>query len=431
MEYIKCDVAIIGGGASGLMCAVALAKSKLKLKTIIIEHNSKTGKKLLATGNGRCNLTNNNMFSKAYYGSALPYMDKLLHTYDSKYVCKYFESIGLLTYNDSEGRVYPLSNNVASVLDVIRNFILTNGVQELCETTAIEIKKGKNSYVIQCSNDTSVVCKYVVLSCGGKANPKLSTEGLGYQLTEKMCIKNNILIPSLVPVICSNNSLSSLKGIRIKGDVSLLADNRVIEKQSGEIQFTANALSGICVFQLSRLVNEFFIKNTILDKNVKNIQLSVDVLPQLTKEECFNLLLDRARQLGSYTIENYFDGFLHKRVASAILKDCKISDKTRKTATLSKKEINLLSSTLKDWRFTPSKLSSFDNAQVTAGGVVAEEINFSSMESKKYKDLFIIGELLDIDGICGGYNLHWAWISGIIAGENIIKKQGAKNDKAK
>ncbi len=431
MEYIKCDIAIIGGGASGLMSAVALAKSGKKLKTVIIENNSKTGKKLLATGNGRCNLTNKYMYSNAYFGTAQPYIHKLLNKYNSEYICTYFKEIGLVTYSDDQGRVYPVSNNVASVLDVIRNYILSKGVQEICDTTVSDIKKEKNAYILQCNNNTKVVAKYVILSCGGKASPKLSTDGAGYLLTNKLHIKTSKLMPSLVPVQCSDNCLTSLKGIRIKGDVTLFVDNKPVEKQSGEIQFTANALSGICVFQLSRLVNEYFTSKTIMGKSANKIQLVVDILPQNTLIECQTMLYNRANMLKNYTLQNFFDGFLHKRVAIAILKECKITDLSRKVTTLTKKEIAMLSDILKNWKFNPLKLSSFENAQVTAGGVIADEIDFNSMESKKYSNLYITGELVDIDGICGGYNLHWAWISGIISAENIVKNLGAKNDKAK
>ena len=431
MEYIKCDVAIIGGGASGLMSAVALAKANKNLKIVIIEHNNKTGKKLLATGNGRCNLTNKNMYPNAYYGTVQPYMEKILNKYNADYICNYFQEIGLMTYSDDQGRVYPISNNVASVLDVLRNYIISKGVQELCDTTVTDIKKSKNSYVLHCNNDTQIVAKNVILSCGGKASPKLSTDGAGYSLAQKLNIKTNNLLPSLVPVTCDNKFLSSLKGIRVKGDVALFADNKIIEKQSGEIQFTANALSGICVFQLSRLVNEFFTSKTVMDKPVNKIELVVDILPQYTLEECRSIIYNRINSLKSYNIENFFDGFLHKRVSSAILKECKITDISRKVATLNKKEISSLATTLKHWVFTPSKISSFENAQVTAGGVLANEINLKSMESKKHSNLYIIGELLDIDGICGGYNLHWAWVSGIICSENIINKLRVKNDKTK
>ena len=219
--------------------------------------------------------------------------------------------------------------------------------------------------------------------------------------------------------------------MRAKGSVSLVADGKTLETENGEIQFANNALSGICVFQLSRMVNEFFEFRTINGVRFNKISLVIDVMPEYTKEECQGLLYKRLAIMGKYPLENFFDGFLHKRVASAIMQECNIKTDKRTCATLNKKELSLLADRLKHWQFTPSDKSSLENAQVTAGGVLAEELDFNSMQTKKHKDLYIIGELVDLDGICGGYNLHWAWTSGIIAGENIIKKFRGKNDKIK
>lgn len=430
MEIIKTDVAIIGGGASGLMCAVAIAKANTACRVAVIEHHQRTGKKLMATGNGRCNLTNTNIFDNAYYGSAKPYAIKLFKKYTSDYITEYFDEIGLITRADSEGRVYPVSNNVASVLDSIRNYILARNIKEICDTTITNVVKGKSSYTLECE-DKKIIAKYVVLACGGMASPKLSTNGLGYKLAKSLNISQAKPLPSLVTVPCNNRSLTTLKGLRAKGSVSLVADGKTLETENGEIQFANNALSGICVFQLSRMVNEFFEFRTINGVRFNKISLVIDVMPEYTKEECQGLLYKRLAIMGKYPLENFFDGFLHKRVASAIMQECNIKTDKRTCATLNKKELSLLADRLKHWQFTPSDKSSLENAQVTAGGVLAEELDFNSMQTKKHKDLYIIGELVDLDGICGGYNLHWAWTSGIIAGENIIKKFRGKNDKIK
>ncbi|MEE0858739.1 MAG: aminoacetone oxidase family FAD-binding enzyme [Acutalibacteraceae bacterium] len=427
MDFIKCDVAIVGGGASGLMTAVALARSGVKCKTVILEHHNRTGKKLMATGNGRCNLSNSNIFDSAYYGTGKQYANKIFKKYSCEYITYYFQKIGLITVSDAEGRVYPVSNNVSSVLDSMRNYILSKGVIELCETTVTDVKENKNGYVLLCGEKLKVSAKYVVLACGGKASPKLSTDGLGYTLLKKLNIKVTPLLPSLVSVNCSNKSLNMLKGIRIKGNVFLLADNKIVETQSGEIQFANNALSGICVFQLSRMINEYFICGTVNGKKTNSVKLVLDIMPNYTAEQCKSIIMERAEQFGGYSIEKFFDGFLHRKVAIAIFKECNINNLNRKTAELTKKEIEKLALILKHWEFTPSAKSSFDNAQVTAGGVVSDEINFHSMESKKHKNLYIIGEFADVDGICGGYNLHWAWCSGIITAENIVRNMVVSN----
>ena len=263
------------------------------------------------------------------------------------------------------------------------------------------------------------------------ASSKLSTNGFGYKLAQKLNFSLSKPLPSLVTVPCKNRSLIALKGLRIKGSVSLVADGKSLKSENGEIQFSNGALSGICVFQLSRMVNEFFEYNSISGTKYNKINLVIDIMPEYTIEECRGLLYSRLAIMGKYPLENFFDGFLHKRVASAIMQECNIKIDKRNCATLTKKEISSIAECLKCWCFTPSEKSNFENAQVTAGGVFAEEIDFNSMQSKKHKGLYITGELVDIDGICGGYNLHWAWTSGIIAGENIIKNFRGKNDKVK
>lgn len=426
MEKIDFDVAIIGGGASGLMTAATLAKNKVKGKIAIIEHNKRTGKKLMATGNGRCNLSNNFMKDNVYYGSARKIVSKICLKYNCDYIRNYFNDIGLFTVSDNEGRIYPLSNNVSSVLDCLRNYILSYGINEICETTVTNICKKDGVFQLTINNGKKIYTKYVVLACGGKASPRLSTNGNGYPLLNQLDIKTTKLFPSLVAVKCKERYLTSLKGLRLKGEVSLLVDNKVIETQTGEIQFTENALSGICIFQLSRLVNEYFVCGTVNNKICKNIKIVINILPKFTNDMCREFVNNRISCFGNYPLEKFFDGVFQKKLSIQLLKECGITDFGRKASTLTKKETSQIISILNFWKFTPCGKSSFENAQVTAGGIFDKEINFSCMEIKNYSNLYATGEIIDIDGVCGGYNLHWAWSSGIIVGESISKKLGGK-----
>lgn len=232
------------------------------------------------------------------------------------------------------------------------------------------------------------------------------------------------IMPSLVQVPCSNRCLTNLKGLRVKGEISLEIGNKIIGKESGEIQFAKGALSGISVFQLSGYVSEYFSHK----KNKDNIAFYLDLMPNSTAQECLELLKSRANSLHWYKLSNFFDGFLHKRVASALYSECGIKDIQRTASTLTKNEITRLAHCIKGWKFTPTNAGEFDNAQVTSGGASCKEIDFNSCQSKKYSHLYIVGELVDVDGICGGYNLHWAWSSGIMAAKNILKGYGKTND---
>lgn len=422
MDFIKYNVAIVGGGASGLMAAVELAKSGKGLKVAVFEHHSKVGRKLMATGNGRCNLTNKNLTVNSYRGGT-EYLESVLQKYNSNYITNYFSDIGLVTYADDQGRVYPLSNNVSSVYDCITDYAFSKGVDCYCDVTVKKIIPEKKGYTLL-SDDYRIFAENVILACGGKASAKLSTVGLGYNLLKSLDISVTNIMPSLVQVPCSNRCLTNLKGLRVKGEISLEIGNKIIGKESGEIQFAKGALSGISVFQLSGYVSEYFSHK----KNKDNIAFYLDLMPNSTAQECLELLKSRANSLHWYKLSNFFDGFLHKRVASALYSECGIKDIQRTASTLTKNEITRLAHCIKGWKFTPTNAGEFDNAQVTSGGASCKEIDFNSCQSKKYSHLYIVGELVDVDGICGGYNLHWAWSSGIMAAKNILKGYGKTND---
>lgn len=422
MDFIKCNVAIVGGGASGLMAAVELARSGKGLKVAVLEHHAKVGRKLMATGNGRCNLTNKSLTANSYRGGA-EYLESVLQRYNSSCITNYFSEIGLVTYADEQGRVYPLSNNVSSVYDCITDYAFSKGVDCYCNVTVKKIIPEKKGYTLL-SDDYRVFAENVILACGGKASAKLSTDGLGYNLLKGLGISVTNIMPSLVQVPCSNKCLANLKGLRAKGEISLVIGDKIVGKETGEIQFAKGALSGICVFQLSWYVSKYFSNR----KNRDNIAFYLDLMPNSTAQECLELLKSRANSLHWYKLSNFFDGFLHKRVASALYSECGIKDTQRTASTLTKNEITKLAHCIKGWRLNPVAAGEFENAQVTSGGASCKEIDFNSCQSKKYPHLYIVGELVDVDGICGGYNLHWAWSSGIMSARNILKGYGKTND---
>lgn len=423
MEITKIytDIAILGGGCAGLIAAAAIAKAGYKDKVIIIERHARTGKKLLATGNGRCNMTNENLFNGSYFGSCGKNALKLFKKYDCTYIKAYFADMGLITRTDDEGRVYPYSNSASSVLDILRLNILKNSnTKERCNCSVNNIICEKNGYKLVC-NDGVIFTKKLIIACGGKASPKLSSDGSLYKAVKNIGIQTSAVFPSLAPVKVSSPILRSVKGLRTKCSVSLLADGKKIKTESGEVQFGDGALSGICVFQLSRFVNEFFTKGTVYGEKSKKLELSIDLMPGFCKDEIMHMINKRKKDFCALNADELLTGILPKRIGQAVIKSCTSGDFSRKIKNFDDDEIKKIVKTIKQWSFEPKCISDFNNAQITAGGVKANEINFETMEAKKFKNLYFAGEIADIDGLCGGYNLHWAWVSGIIAGESAAK----------
>lgn len=424
-EKIYTDIAILGAGASGLMACCAIAKSGFKGNILLIENHPRVGKKLSVTGNGRCNLSNNDLGDNCYFGSAKKEALRLFKKFDCNFIKEHFLKLGLLT-KDETGLVYPFSNSANSVIDVLRLQLDFGKIDLLSPCTVTQIKKEKSAYCLT-SDNHMITCKKLIMACGGKSAAKLSTDGSGYKLAKSLGYNVASLFPSLAPVKVESPVLRSLKGIRQKCSVTLAVKNKIVRTEIGEVQFTENALSGICIFQLSRFVNEFFTKGTVEGKRCSDINILLDLFPTYDIHEVESIIFANAKCMDLHKIDELFTGVLVKRVGMAVLKSSGIGDFNRNIDTLTSTELKTICRTLKNWCFKPKSISDFNNSQVTAGGITCDEINFNTMQSKKDPNLFFAGELIDLDGLCGGYNLHWAWVSGIIAGNaaanNTVKEQ--------
>ena len=414
MKNMFTDIAIIGGGASGLLCGCAISKRYLKenkkVSVTIFEKQQRVGRKILSTGNGKCNLTNAYANSKNYHGSFARYVDNLFQGYSPSYIIEYFKKIGLLCTEDSNGRVYPLCKQASAVLDVLRFENERNGVELVCDTDVIEIKKSKGLFEIITANG-SYQAKAVVIATGGKAAPKLGSDVKIYNTLKKSGHTCKPLSPALCAVPVKSDVIKSLKGVRCDGNVTLLCNGKAVKKESGEIQFTENALSGICVFNLSGYINGG-------DKN-NRYEINIDLLPDFSFTDVKKLLTGRISLYKNEVIENLFVGLFHKRIGLALLKQSGIKTLSDKCSTLSDKNINRLCENIKSWRFTALPCDSFDNAQVTSGGISGSEIDCNTLESKLVKNLYFCGEVIDIYGDCGGYNLQFAFASALAVGDNI------------
>lgn len=403
MKY-RFDAVIIGGGASGLMCAISAKRKNPALNIGIIEKNDRVGKKLLSTGNGRCNLTNSNVGVNRYVGNADKLLSAVIKKYNTQKLIEYFKSLGLQTVKDSEGRYYPLSRQASTVLDVLRFNCDELGVKIYCGETIRSVKKQKG-FVIKTEQNEFEADKLVV-AAGSKAAPKLGGNGSASDILKNLGHSFTPFAPALCPVKVRSDVLKSLKGLRANACVTLYKGSKSLRTEIGEVQFNEDNLSGICVFNLSLFTSN---DNTI----------AVDLTPDISNTELYNILNKNKELFSKQTADNIFTGILQKRLSQAVLKSAGIKDFSRACSALSDIELKAAAQSAKRLVFKVTGNEGFDRAQACRGGVVGEEIDPETMQSKITKNLYICGEAIDVCGECGGYNLHFAFAGGIIAGEHL------------
>lgn len=396
---------IIGGGASGLMCGAVSAKRSKTKRVLILEGQPRIGKKLLVTGNGKCNLTNMQLSENNYHGSFD--ISPLIRRISPETLISYFEDLGLSCTADNEGRVYPQCKQASAVLDVLRLENERRGVYLQCGAYAKSVRKNGSHFSVKTDTETFQTEK-IVFATGGKASPGSGGNASGLDLLKNLGHTIVKPLPCLLPIDVKSDLIKSLKGIRVSGTVQLLDDQKKVASETGEIQFTDTSLSGICVFNLSSVIHK-----------TENPMLQVSLLPKVSEEEMYVLLEKRKHIFAKNTLEDYFCGLFHKRIGHALLKSANIIPFSRRCADLKDGELKRLAHLINHWNFQAIKPASFVKAQVMSGGVLGSEINNKTMESKIVPGLFICGEAVDCCGYCGGYNLHYAFSSGIFAGENV------------
>lgn len=404
---------IIGAGASGLISAIYAAKNSSEV--IILEKNDTSAKKILITGNGRCNYYNEDQNINHYHSENNELIKDIITKENTDEIMKFFNKIGIVP-KIKDGYYYPYSNQATSIKEALLTEAKIKGIKIITGENVTKINKNNNQFVIKTENNTYSADK-VILATGSKAYPKTGSDGSGYFLSSSFGHKITNIYPSLSQLKGEESYFKNWSGVRADVKVSLLENNKIIKEEKGEIQLTNNGVSGICVFNLSGLASKGLMEG-------KKEEILINFMPWLNSyNEASNYLEERNKKLKSRTIEQFLEGFLNYKLIHVILKLSKINkdDFWNELNIEKKKKLiqNLISFTVKI-----TKISSFEESQVCKGGVSLEEINVKTMESKLEKNLYIIGELLDVDGDCGGYNLTFAWISGMLAGKNI----GDKND---
>lgn len=400
-------VLIVGGGASGMMAAIAAARSGADVT--VLEQLNRVGKKLLATGNGRCNLTNVDINMNRYHSSHPEFPEKVLSRFGYKETIDFFEEIGIAHKVEELGKVFPCSDQASSVLDVMRWEMESLGVQEKVDCEVIAINPSKKGFTVVLKNNDQLSADAVILATGGKASPNLGSTGSGYILARKLGHNVTTIFPSLVQLNLNAPFLRALKGIKFIGSAAIYDGEACIRKEDGEILFTDYGISGPPIFQLSRSAGELLIRN-------RKPILVVDMFPELTETELKEVLGKRFGSRPLKSVEFSLVGLLNKKLIPTVLKEAGITDLSRPCGSISHEERAVLAAILKGWHFQVTGTQSWTQAQVTAGGVDVREINPDTMESRLVHGLYLCGELLDVDGDCGGFNLQWAWSSGYLAG---------------
>lgn len=404
-------ILVIGGGAAGLAAAITAARENPAARVTVLERMDRVGKKILATGNGRCNLTNMGASFAHFYSSDKGALKRALEGMTPASVVDFFASLGLLCQEEDEGRVYPYCKQASMVLDVLLQALERLNITVQCSCAVTGIGRNKGKFAVKTADGQTLNADAVILTCGGKAAPKLGSDGSGYGLAKAVGHSCTALYPALVAFQCDMNGLGGLKGIRAEAGLTLLAGTHLLGKEVGEVQFTEYGLSGIPAMQLSGRLSR-------LRKGEKCTAL-VDLFPAWEHEALFRNL--KTRQKTQETLENLLLGTIHKRLAYAVLKSAGLQPLSRPAASLTPAELHRLADTLKAWPFPVTGTQGWDNAQVTGGGIPLAEIDSITMESKTQPGLYLAGEVLDVAGDCGGFNLHWAWCSGIRAGKAAAK----------
>ena len=394
-------IGIVGAGASGMSAALAAAEIK-GVQVILMERQARVGRKLAATGNGRCNLTNLHANHLSYHGEESHFASTALIRYDVEDTLNWFRAMGLYTVAEESGRVYPYSDQANSVVDVLRFALEKPNIQLL---TGFEVKKAKRidgGFHVE-SADEAVVCDKLIVACGGLAGTKLGGSMSGYQLLRSFGHKCSKLRPTLVQLKSSWGGCASLKGVRANCHVQILRDGKLHSESRGELQFTDYGLSGPVTFEVSRDVCH----------GRGNWTCRLDFLPDMELETLRTEL--QRRKNTNWNAEELLTGILHNRLGRVLTQSVGIKG-TWKIADLRDDEINAVCNAVKAFEAALTETMGMDAAQVTAGGILTADFNPSTMESRLVPGLYACGEVLDIDGDCGGYNLQWAWSSGRLAG---------------
>ena len=398
-------IVIIGGGISGMICAIHSKTDKNEV--IVLERNKEPLKKLLLTGNGRCNYYNENQDINNYHSSNQEILEQIMTLDNIQLVLDFYNKLGIIP-KIKNGYYYPYSNQAITIKNALLEEVNEKKIKIITNAYVKELVKKENQYIIK-YNEEEIICDKVVLSTGSSSYPKTGSDGNGYQLLEKY---HTIIkpLPALVPLISNGKELKECSGVRCDCIIEHFEEDNFIDKEEGELQITDNGISGICTFNLSSKISRG------LEEGKKEV-IKINFVPFI-KTLISPWLEDYSKNHLNKNISSLLQGFLNNKIVDVILKTSKI-DKNKYYQDLTKEEKIRLINHLRHFKVEIIGTKGFDYSQTVTGGVPLSEINPKSLESNYLKNLYIIGELLDIDGKCGGYNITIASLTGILAGGDI------------
>jgi len=392
---------IIGAGAAGLCAAIVSARAGQRV--VLLEQNNKIAKKILVSGNGKCNIDNRFIYTKRFHSQDPHFIEDVLEDYDFKSVEKFFTSIGLTLIEGKEGKMFPMSLQASSVVELLEYEAKRLGIEILCDCVVTGIDKKDHTFTVETSQGTKTA-KKLLLASGSPAAPQLGGSNSGYAFATKM---GHTLIPrhpSLVQLCSEERWVKGCSGVKVAGVAKLYANGEYITEKKGDLLFTNYGISGLAILDLSREVSTRL-------ATFDYCELHLDLMPELSKEKLTNLLLNRVEEGSQKPLTLWLQGVINKKLISVIVEQSKCKAKIE--SDLNRKEINKLVHAIKNLKLSINDTKGFQGAEVSTGGINTQEVHAQNMESKLVPNLFFAGEILDVDGDRGGFNFHFAWVTGL------------------
>lgn len=401
------NIYIVGGGPSGMLLSILIKRKKPDYNVTILERNDRVGKKLLATGNGRCNYTNVSVKPENFHSSNEEFPMKIIKKLDNEKTIELLKTIGIYPIAESDGRVFPLSLQGSSVLDLLRIAMDNYGVERILGEKIDSVAKIGERFILQGENQ--YMADKVVIATGGLALPASGSDGIGYRIAKTF--GHNIIdqYPTIVQLKSDYERMRALKGVRINTEATLYVEGQPVLTKRDDVLFTDYGLSGPAILDLSRKAIENLNKN-------KRVEIGINLIG-IPKEEIEKMVSERVKNLDNITAEEFFIGIINKKLIQSLLNMVQLKGRNK----ISESDIVKISDVLSDFRLNITGFKGFKDAQSTTGGVDTTELNEKTLESKLVSGLYFIGEVIDVDGDCGGYNLQWAWSSAYVVSQDLTK----------